>query len=85
MQGNIDTYKSYGFFSYDSFKILYFPGSQLFLVSATGPQDVSDIVYSIVGASPAPTYFAIDNNGRITVQTELTQDNTNQYQVWFKS
>ena len=60
---------------------LAFIGSRIFTVTATGPQDISDIVYSIVGASPAPTYFAIDVDGRITVRTDLTQDNNKQYQV----
>ena len=55
--------------------------STIYTVSASGPDLVGDLVYGVVGNSPAPSYFDVGNDGKVKVLTDLTQDNTNDYQV----
>lgn len=50
-------------------------------MTADGPDLSSDIVYTVIGNSPAPTYFSIDNGGQVTVLTDLTRDNLIEYTV----
>ena len=51
------------------------------MVSSSGPDASSDVIYTVVGTSPAPTYFSVDNDGVVRVQTLLTSDNTVEYYV----
>lgn len=53
----------------------------MFTVQATGPNLLGELVYSTVGNSPAPTYFSVNGEGAVTVATNLTRDNTAQYEV----